>query len=159
MDPVQVRQRAPDNFVAPHTDDIENIPDSETTRLAVDDDHDLESLDDSTDCEADPAKYRMSRTNNLCPKCRRYMPPRAFHCFVCQQCIVKRNHHSVWLDCCVGESNHKYFLAGCMFAAFALFFGANLSFTSICHPVFVFRIFGIDVLMPDDCSDVFDQFE
>lgn len=155
----QTRQKAPDNYVAPQTDDIEpHVRDLDQTRLLMDVEEMDENADDSNDSESD-SDFMMSSTNNVCPKCRRYIPPRAFHCKVCQQCIAKRDHHSVWLDCCIGESNHKYFLAGCALAMFALLFGANLSMTSICHPFFVFRIFSISVLLPDDCSDVFDQYE
>lgn len=115
--------------------------------------------EDNDESESDGCDFRMSRMINTCPKCRKYIPPRAFHCTICQQCIAKRDHHSVWLDCCIGETNHRLFLAGCGLGVFALLFGANLSMTSICHPFFVFKLFGINVLMPDDCSDVFDQYE
>lgn len=158
----QTRQKAADNYVAPQTDDIEpHVRDLEQTRLLMDVEEMDENGDDSNDSEndSDPCDFMMSSTNNVCPKCRRYIPPRAFHCKICQQCIAKRDHHSAWLDCCIGESNHKYFLTGCSLAMFALLFGANLSMTSICHPFFVFRIFSISILLPDDCSDVFGQYE
>lgn len=131
----------------------------QTCLLVGDDEEDDGSDLKESETDSDPSDYRLSRTNNVCPKCRRYIPPRAFHCQTCEQCIAKRDHHSVWLDCCIGESNHKYFLLGCLLAMFALLFGANLSMTSICHPFFVVRIFSIGILLPDDCSDVFDQYE
>jgi palmitoyltransferase len=34
-----------------------------------------------------------------------------------------------------------------------------LSLTSICHPFLVFRVIGINVLLPDDCGDVFHETE
>lgn len=160
---LQTRQKASDNFVAPNTDDLGTSRDANQTRLLMEeeneDDENSDLKDSVSESDSDPGDYRLSRTNNVCPKCRRYIPPRAFHCKTCQQCIAKHDHHSVWLDCCIGESNHKLFLLGCFLAMFALLFGANLSMTSICHPFFVFRIFSISVLLPDDCSDVFDQYE
>lgn len=36
---------------------------------------------------------------------------------------------------------------------------SNLVVTTVCHPFPVFRIFNIEILMPDDCSDVYDQYE
>lgn len=158
----QTRQKAVNNYVAPQTDDVDSIRDVDQTRLLMDveeEDGNTDSKGEESESDSDPCDFAMSKNGNICPKCRRYIPPRAFHCKICGECIARRDHHSVWLDCCIGESNHKFFLAGCLLAMFALLFGANLSMTSICHPFFVFRIFSINVLLPDDCSDVFDQYE
>lgn len=157
----QARQRAVNDYVAPLTDNIDIIADGDQTRLLMDIEEEDETNEskDNFDSDSDQCDFVMSKSNNICPKCRRYIPPRAFHCKLCQQCVAKRDHHSIWLDCCIGESNHKLFLAGCLLAVFALLFGANLSMTSICHPFIVFRIFSITVLLPDDCSDVFGQYE
>lgn len=85
--------------------------------------------------------------------------PKTYRCTICQYSTSRWIRHNVWLDCCIGEQNRHLFLMGCGLGIFALLFGSNLSLTSICHPYFVFKIFTINVLMPDDCSDVFDQFE
>lgn len=88
-----------------------------------------------------------------------YRTPKTYRCTICQYSTSRWIRHSIWLDCCIGEHNRHLFLLGCSLGIFALFFGSNLSLTSICHPYFVFKLFTINVLMPDDCSDVFDQFE
>lgn len=143
---LKVKLRAPLNHVVQSDTDTDNLPDitEEQTTLLIDDDG------DSDESEANP---------NICSKCHKYTPPRTFHCAICQACIVKRDHHNIWLDACVGESNHRFFFFGCIISVMALVLGTNLALTSICHPFSIGRIFGIPIFLPDDCSEVFDQFE
>lgn len=86
-------------------------------------------------------------------------PARVYQCAICQLGVPELDHHNVWLDCCIGASNRKFFLLGCVMALITLLLEANLSLTSICHPYLVFNIFNVHILMPDDCSDVYDQYE
>jgi palmitoyltransferase len=96
---------------------------------------------------------------NSCPNCRKYMPARTFHCNVCKGCVIGRDHHNFFLNCCIGRFNHKYFFAGCVSCFSTLLLFANLSLTSVCHPFPVFMVFGVNVLLPDDCSGVFIEGE
>lgn len=47
-----------------------------------------------------------------CHKCLLSKPPRAHHCSVCRQCVLKMDHHCPWINNCVGFSNYRYF---CLF--------------------------------------------
>jgi len=66
---------------------------------------------------------------------------------------------SLQLNCCIGERNHVWYIFGLALSEIALLLGANLTLTSICHPFMVVRPLGYPVLLPDDCSEVFEGFE
>ncbi|XP_077245135.1 putative protein S-acyltransferase 14 [Tasmannia lanceolata] len=45
-----------------------------------------------------------------CRKCNQLKPPRCHHCSVCGRCVLKMDHHCVWVVNCVGALNYKFFL-------------------------------------------------
>ncbi|KDP42560.1 hypothetical protein JCGZ_24334 [Jatropha curcas] len=53
----------------------------------------------------EPANQR----TRFCRKCNQFKPPRCHHCSVCGRCILKMDHHCVWVVNCVGALNYKYF--------------------------------------------------
>ncbi|KAJ6801649.1 putative protein S-acyltransferase 12 [Iris pallida] len=44
-----------------------------------------------------------------CTRCQNGKPPRCHHCSICQRCVLKMDHHCVWVVNCVGARNYKYF--------------------------------------------------
>ncbi|XP_030932594.1 probable protein S-acyltransferase 14 isoform X2 [Quercus lobata] len=54
----------------------------------------------------DPTNQRI----RFCRKCSQLKPPRCHHCSVCGRCVLKMDHHCVWVVNCVGALNYKYFL-------------------------------------------------
>ncbi|KAI3504332.1 hypothetical protein L1887_32916 [Cichorium endivia] len=54
----------------------------------------------------DPTNARI----RYCRKCNQIKPPRCHHCSVCGRCVLKMDHHCVWVVNCVGAQNYKYFL-------------------------------------------------
>ena len=46
----------------------------------------------------------------VCKKCVAWKPERTHHCSVCQRCVLRMDHHCVWVANCVGARNYKFFL-------------------------------------------------
>ncbi|GMN21807.1 hypothetical protein TIFTF001_050162, partial [Ficus carica] len=57
--------------------------------------------------------------SKLCDKCSTYRPPRAHHCRVCRRCVLRMDHHCMWVNNCIGYWNYKAF--------FVLVFYATIS--------------------------------
>lgn len=76
------------------------------------------------------------------------------YCQICQIEVNERFFHSIWWDCCVLKPNYGYFLVGQLLAFATLLFGTNLGLTSVCQP---FILYGT-ILMPEDCDDVYYEF-
>lgn len=155
----KAKQRAPLSHVVQSTTAEGSLPDitevDDYKPVAYDDveaAHCLKSDESETDdsTELNP---------HICPKCRKYTPPRTFHCPACQVCVQRLDHHNVWLDCCIGQSNYRLYFVGGLFGIGACALGANLALTSICHPFLIWSVFGIYVFLPDDCSEVYEQYE
>ncbi|KAL7158976.1 hypothetical protein ABFS83_02G179300 [Erythranthe nasuta] len=45
-----------------------------------------------------------------CSRCQNGKPPRCHHCSVCERCVLKMDHHCIWVVNCVGARNYKFFL-------------------------------------------------
>ncbi|RZC73268.1 hypothetical protein C5167_048750 [Papaver somniferum] len=45
-----------------------------------------------------------------CRKCNQVKPPRCHHCSICGRCVLKMDHHCVWVVNCIGALNYKFFL-------------------------------------------------
>lgn len=165
---LKVRERAPLNFVVPPVDQSSQ-PMLNTDRLTTvivekSDSEDAIDDDDDDDADDDDEKtigitHPVAANPAVCRKCRKYAPPRSYHCTVCGACIVRKDHHNVWLDCCIGQHNYRHYFLGSTFGIAALVLGANLALTSICHPFRIGNVLGVVVFLPDDCSEVYDQWE
>ncbi|XP_052418041.1 putative palmitoyltransferase ZDHHC13 isoform X2 [Carassius gibelio] len=46
----------------------------------------------------------------FCTSCMMRKPMRANHCFSCDACVAKQDHHSIWINGCIGARNHPYFV-------------------------------------------------
>ncbi|KAJ0967922.1 hypothetical protein J5N97_024839 [Dioscorea zingiberensis] len=44
-----------------------------------------------------------------CIYCNIIQPPRSKHCHDCDKCVLKFDHHCIWLGTCIGQGNHCRF--------------------------------------------------
>lgn len=49
-----------------------------------------------------------------CEFCRKIKFERSSHCRVCKICVLRRDHHCVWIGNCVGNGNNQFFFNFCL---------------------------------------------
>uniref|UniRef100_A0A453B854 S-acyltransferase n=1 Tax=Aegilops tauschii subsp. strangulata TaxID=200361 RepID=A0A453B854_AEGTS len=65
----------------------------------------------ATDCVNPPStSEEQGHAPRYCSRCQNGKPPRCHHCSICDRCVLKMDHHCVWVVNCVGARNYKYFL-------------------------------------------------
>ncbi|KAK8795010.1 hypothetical protein WA588_003861, partial [Blastocystis sp. NMH] len=62
-------------------------------------------------------------TVRRCRICHIFMPPRSFHCRMCDCCVRGFDHHCPWVGNCIGIRNHFYFVGFMFSAVLVLFLG------------------------------------
>ncbi|KAL1006998.1 hypothetical protein UPYG_G00080410 [Umbra pygmaea] len=71
----------------------------------------------------------------FCTSCMMKKPMRANHCFACDACVAKQDHHSIWINGCIGARNHHYFVVFlfslCLMGAW-IFYGSLLYWSKHC---------------------------
>ncbi|XP_061614768.1 palmitoyltransferase ZDHHC23-B isoform X2 [Phyllopteryx taeniolatus] len=69
---------------------------------------------------------------NWCSVCQVVRPPRAGHCRICGVCVLRLDHHCVWIDSCVGRANHRSFLLTLVLFLSTSLYGISLVLRSVC---------------------------
>ncbi|GJP42387.1 hypothetical protein CLOM_g1954 [Closterium sp. NIES-68] len=55
-----------------------------------------------------------------CQKCGAFKPARCHHCRICKRCVLRMDHHCVWINNCVGHTNYKAFFLFVLYDVLAL---------------------------------------
>ena len=59
--------------------------------------------------------------NMLCPACEVICTADSRHCYICNQCVERFDHHCPWVNNCVGKGNYAYFYLFVMTQSMYLF--------------------------------------
>ncbi|XP_063673942.1 zinc finger DHHC domain-containing protein 4-like [Bolinopsis microptera] len=62
----------------------------------------------------------------ICEMCSIIKPDRFHHCGICKRCVMKMDHHCHWVNNCIHEGNHKYFIQ-------CIALGVMISLVTIIH--------------------------
>ncbi|XP_022099192.1 probable palmitoyltransferase ZDHHC24 [Acanthaster planci] len=64
---------------------------------------------------------------SYCHSCQTNSPPRAFHCSECGKCVLKRDHHCIFMGCCIGHANQRYYLMCIMYIGLLTVYASYIS--------------------------------
>lgn len=59
--------------------------------------------------------------------CFKQQPMRSKHCQTCQHCVRRYDHHCPWIENCVGERNHRWFVFYLAFQLLVLLWGLRIA--------------------------------
>ena len=68
---------------------------------------DIQSIEARYIDNPDAMKLSGKLCNNVCNK---FKPARAHHCRTCGDCVMRRDHHCIWLNNCIGINNYRFFV-------------------------------------------------
>ncbi|XP_027132070.1 palmitoyltransferase ZDHHC12-A [Larimichthys crocea] len=74
-----------------------------------------------------PSTPRLRR----CGYCLLQQPMRAKHCQTCKRCVRRFDHHCPWIENCVGERNHRWFIVYLLVQLLALLWALHIALSGI----------------------------
>lgn len=102
-------------------------------RLNNKEESDADQLGDEKTDDKEYSEYKLRD----CKYCKQPKPLRSHHCNICGYCVFKMDHHCPWINNCVGQNNHRYFILflthlmiGCLYVcltAIPLVFNTNMT--------------------------------
>ncbi|KAM4616705.1 palmitoyltransferase ZDHHC12-B-like [Polymixia lowei] len=66
-----------------------------------------------------------------CGYCLLQQPMRARHCQTCKRCVRRFDHHCPWIENCVGERNHRWFVLYLIVQLLALLWALQIALSGI----------------------------
>lgn len=72
----------------------------------------LDKINNSSNMSKKPSLVNLDpkRFSKKCEFCDKIKFERTSHCRICKICVLRRDHHCVWIGNCVGYGNNQYFL-------------------------------------------------
>uniref|UniRef100_A0A1A8PLD8 Palmitoyltransferase n=2 Tax=Nothobranchius rachovii TaxID=451742 RepID=A0A1A8PLD8_9TELE len=74
-----------------------------------------------------PSTPRLRR----CGFCLLQQPMRAKHCQTCTRCVRRFDHHCPWMENCVGERNHRWFIVYLLVQLLTLLWAVHIALSGI----------------------------
>ncbi|KAK2912040.1 hypothetical protein QQF64_027949 [Cirrhinus molitorella] len=68
-----------------------------------------------------------------CGHCLVQQPMRSKHCQTCQHCVRRYDHHCPWIENCVGERNHRWFVLYLAVQLVVLLWGLYMAWSGFSH--------------------------
>ncbi|MBN3279636.1 ZDH12 palmitoyltransferase, partial [Polyodon spathula] len=68
-----------------------------------------------------------------CGYCLLQQPMRAKHCLTCKHCVRRYDHHCPWIENCVGERNHRWFIIYLGVQLITLIWGFHLAWSGFSY--------------------------
>ncbi|XP_069580282.1 palmitoyltransferase ZDHHC12-A [Brachyistius frenatus] len=75
----------------------------------------------------EPSTSRLRR----CGYCLLQQPMRAKHCQTCQRCVRRFDHHCPWMENCVGEKNHRWFVVYLLVQLLVLLWALHIALSGV----------------------------
>uniref|UniRef100_UPI003AB08589 palmitoyltransferase ZDHHC12-A isoform X2 n=1 Tax=Centroberyx gerrardi TaxID=166262 RepID=UPI003AB08589 len=66
-----------------------------------------------------------------CGYCLLQQPMRAKHCQTCKRCVRRFDHHCPWIENCVGERNHRWFIVYLVVQLVALLWALQIALSGV----------------------------
>ncbi|KAG5272069.1 hypothetical protein AALO_G00161320 [Alosa alosa] len=76
-----------------------------------------------------PKSLRLRR----CGHCLLQQPMRSKHCQTCQHCVRRYDHHCPWIENCVGERNHRWFVLYLAIQLLVLLWGFHMAWSGFAY--------------------------
>uniref|UniRef100_A0A3Q1EM42 Palmitoyltransferase n=1 Tax=Acanthochromis polyacanthus TaxID=80966 RepID=A0A3Q1EM42_9TELE len=70
-----------------------------------------------------------------CGFCLLQQPMRAKHCQTCKRCVRRFDHHCPWMENCVGERNHRWFVVYLLVQLLVLLWALHVGLSGISNSI------------------------
>ena len=64
--------------------------------------------------------WNITNKYTSCDDCEMVIPPRSYHCYYCDQCVLRLDHHCPWVGTCIGLLNFKFYWQFLLYGSLSL---------------------------------------